>query len=81
MLTLVGVQGRRGETYRRHQFPPSAKTDADMFENNLLEVMQFVFNHTTFDPDNETRPAVLAAYKPLGVVPGQAFDPSPRSHD
>ncbi len=46
-----------------------------MFENNLLEVMQFVFNHTTFDPDNAEDQAVLAAYKPLGVEPGKAFDP------
>ena len=29
------------------------QTDADIFEHNLLEVMQFVFNHTTFDPQDE----------------------------
>jgi hypothetical protein len=57
-------------------FPPVGKTDADIFENNLLEVMQFVFNHTTFDPDNELDRAVLALYAPLGVIPGRNYDPA-----
>ena len=38
--------------------------------------MQFVFNHTTFDPNNELDREVLAAYEPLGVVPGQPYDPA-----
>ena len=58
------------------QVPPVGETDADVFGNNLLEVMQFVFDHTTFDPENELDMAVLAAYQPLGVVPGPAFDPA-----
>ena len=37
--------------------------------------MQFVFNHTTFDPASELDQKVLAAYEPLGVAPGQDFDP------
>jgi hypothetical protein len=45
-----------------------------VFGNNLLEVMQFVFNHTTFDPNDELDQALLAAYEPLGVVPGQPYD-------
>ncbi len=56
-------------------FPQFGKTDFDTFENNLLEVMQFVFNHTTFDHDDPVDKAVLATYEPLGVVPGRAFDP------
>ncbi len=61
---------------RRHEaeFPPFGKTDFDVFEDNLLEVMQFVFNHTTFDPSDENDQALLAAYEPLGVEPGKAFD-------
>ncbi|MBW1903385.1 MAG: DUF1214 domain-containing protein, partial [Deltaproteobacteria bacterium] len=58
------------------QFPSVGKTDADVFENNLLEVMQFVFNHTTFDPDDEIDKGVLAAYKPLGIEPGKVYDAS-----
>ncbi|MCH8073829.1 MAG: DUF1254 domain-containing protein [Proteobacteria bacterium] len=62
---------------RRHEaeFPPFGRTDFDVFEDNLLEVMQFVFNHTTFDPKDDHDQALLAAYKPLGVEPGKAFDP------
>lgn len=56
-------------------FPAYGKTDADIFENNLLEVMQFVFNHTTFDPDFELDSAVLAVYARLGIEPGKAYDP------
>ena len=57
------------------QFPPFGKTDADIFGNNLLQVMQFVFNHTTFDPDFELDRKVLALYAPLGVEPGKEYDP------
>jgi len=62
---------------RRHEaeFPPFGRTDFDVFEDNLLDVMQFVFNHTTFDPKDDHDQALLAAYKPLGVEPGKAFDP------
>jgi len=57
------------------QFPPYGKTDADIFGNNLLQVMQFVFNHTTFDPHFELDRKVLALYAPLGVVPGKKYNP------
>ncbi|MGW8248839.1 MAG: DUF1214 domain-containing protein [Acidiferrobacterales bacterium] len=56
-------------------FPDFGRTDYDVFGNNFLEVMQFVFNHTTFDPDDEIDQNVLAAMEPLGVVPGTEFDP------
>jgi hypothetical protein len=46
-----------------------------VFGNNLLEVMQFVFNHMTFDPADEIDQGVLAAYKPLGIEPGRPYDP------
>jgi hypothetical protein len=55
-------------------FPPFGRTDADVFEHNLLEVMQFIFNHTTFDPNNELDNELLEAYRPLGVIPGRTFD-------
>ncbi len=58
------------------QFPPYGQTDFDIFENNLLEVMQFVFNHTTFDANDEIDQKLLAAYEPLGVAPGRAYSPS-----
>lgn len=57
-------------------FPDFGVSDFDIFENNLLEVMQFVFNHTTFDPNEPVDKAVLATYEPLGVVPGREYDPN-----
>ena len=65
-----------GEAIRTPEvnFPAIGETDADIFENNLLEVMQFVFNHTTFDENNAMDRAVLAAYEELGIMPGHNFD-------
>jgi hypothetical protein len=74
LVTLSEYKGGKAKPINDIQFPPVGKTDADVFENNLLEVMQFVFNHTTFDPANEIDQAVLGAYKPLGVVPGQTYN-------
>ena len=74
VMTLSEFQGKPAKDYSDVKFPAYGKTDADVFANNLLEVMQFVFNHTTFDPNNAMDQAVLAAYKPLGVEPGKVFD-------
>ena len=76
LVTLSEFQGGQVKPINDIQFPAVGRTDADVFENNLLEVMQFVFNHTTFDPKNEIDQGVLAAYRPLGIVPGRAFDPA-----
>lgn len=76
LATLSEYQGNKAKQGNDITFPPVGKTDADVFGNNLLEVMQFVFNHTTFDPKNELDQAVLAVYKPLGVEPGRTFDPA-----
>jgi len=60
--------------------PPVGATDLDVFENDLAEVMQFVFNHTTFDPENVDDQAVLAAWAPLGVAPGKDFEDERVAH-
>jgi hypothetical protein len=70
------LSGTAAETGFPPEFPAYGETDFDVFENNLLEVMQFVFNHTTFDADDEIDRKALAAYEPLGVVPGRTFDAS-----
>jgi hypothetical protein len=75
LVTLSEYRGGKAKPIDDVKFPPVGKTDADVFGNNLLEVMQFVFNHTTFDPDNEIDQGVLAAYKPLGIEPGKQYDP------
>jgi hypothetical protein len=70
---LTGTAASAGDPPK---FPLFGRTDFDIFENNLLEVMQFVFNHTTFDQNNEIDQKLLAVYAPLGVVPGREYDPS-----
>lgn len=76
LMTLAEYQGGKAKPTDAVKSPPVGKKEADVFGTNLLEVMQFVFNHTTFDPKNELDQKLLAAYKPLGVVPGRAFDPA-----
>ncbi len=75
LVTLSEYQGTQVKPIDDANFPSVGKTDIDTFTNNLLEVMQFVFNHTTFDPDSELDQKLLADYEPLGVVPGQPYDP------
>jgi len=76
LITLAEYRGGQAKPIDEVEFPHFGETDADVFENNLLEVMQFVFNHTTFDPNNVMDQGVLAAYKPLGVEPGKTYDPA-----
>jgi hypothetical protein len=73
---LSEIRGDEAVSVEPPIFPPVGQTDFDIFGNNLLEIMQFVFNHTTFDPDNEVDRAVLTAYEPLGVAPGKTYDPN-----
>ena len=72
-ITLSEYRGGQAKPIDDIDFPPVGETDADVFGNNLLEVMQFVFNHTTFDPNDPLDQAILAAYEPLGIAPGQAW--------
>jgi len=74
LVSLSEYRGGDAKPIDDIEFPPVGQTDADVFENNLLEIMQFVFNHTTFDPKNSMDQGVLSAYKPLGVEPGLAYD-------
>jgi hypothetical protein len=76
LMTLSELRGEAAKPIDDISFPQVGATDADIFGNNLLEVMQFVFNHVTFDPENDLDQGVLAAYEPIGVSPGKSFDPS-----
>ncbi len=76
LMTLSEFQGRPAKPIDDVKFPSVGRTDSDVYENNFLEVMQFVVNHTTFDPKDEIDNAFLAAMKPLGVEPGKTFDKS-----
>jgi len=74
LITLSEFQGKPVKAIDDVTFPNVGKSDFDVYENNFLEVMQFVVNCTTFDSKNEVDTAFLAALKPLGVEPGKAFD-------
>jgi len=73
LMTLSEFQGKPAKAINDLQFPDVGKTDLDVYENNFLEVMQFVVNHTTFDPKDELDQAFLAALQPLGIEPGKTF--------
>jgi len=74
LITLSEFQGKPVKAIDDVTFPNVGKSDFDVYENNFLEVMQFVVNCTTFDSKNEVDTAFLAALKPLGVEPGKTFD-------
>jgi hypothetical protein len=76
LLTLSEFLGAEPQAATKAEFPPVGKTDIDVFADNLVPVMQFVFNHTTFDAGDPLDQALLELYEPLGIVPGQAFDPA-----
>ena len=74
VVTLSEFLGEPVKESGEEKCPAFGKTDGDVFADNLLEVMQFIFNHTTFDLNNAMDQAVLAAYQPLGVAPGKVFN-------
>ncbi len=74
LLTLSEFNGGAAKSIDDISFPAFGKTDADVFGDNFLEVMQFVFNHTTFDPADEVDQGILAEFKPLGIEPGKVYD-------
>ncbi len=75
LMTLSEFGGGEALPATDPGFPSVGKTDFDTFSNNLPEVMQFVFNHTTFDPEDPIDRTLLDGFAALGVVPGEAYDP------
>ena len=75
IMTLSEFNGSDAIPVDSVSFPEVGQSDFDVFENNLLEVMQFVFNHISFDPEYELDQKLLEAYKPLGIIPGKEYNP------
>jgi hypothetical protein len=73
LQTLSEFQGKPAKPVVKTVFPPYGNT-FDTFGTDFLPVMQFVFNHTTFDPKNEMDVAALKALKAVGVEPGKQYD-------
>jgi hypothetical protein len=78
LQTLSEFQGKPRKPAVPVVFPPYGSA-SDTIRNHFLEVMQFVFNHTTFDPRNEMDQKALAALRPLGVKPDKTYHA--RKHD
>lgn len=70
VITLSEFQGKSAKPIDDAQFPDFGRSDLDVYENNFLEVMQFVVNHITFDPSIELDKALLDALAQFGVAPG-----------
>jgi hypothetical protein len=75
LLTLSEYEGGDAPPADAIEFPAVGATDADVFGTNFPEVMQFVFNHTTFDPDYPADREALAALRLVGVEPGKEHTP------
>jgi hypothetical protein len=73
LQTLSEFQGKPAKPADPETIP-AYSNDAQVFANNFQEVMQFVFNHTSFDPNNEMDQKALAALKAVGVEPGKQYD-------
>jgi hypothetical protein len=76
LVTLSEFQGNQARPINDIKFRSFGKTDIEVFASNLFEVMQFVFNHTSFAPDDEIDQGILAVYKHFGIDPGKAYDPA-----
>ncbi len=74
LQTLSQLQGQIENTKNNENLPAFGNTDEDTFGTNLIEVMQFIMNHTSFDPSMGMDRALLALFEPLGVVPGKIFN-------
>lgn len=73
LQTLSEFQGKPAKPASPETIP-TYENDAYVFSNNFQEVLQFVLNHTTFDPNNEMDKEALAALKTVGVEPGKQYD-------
>ncbi|MAG29857.1 MAG: hypothetical protein CL908_03065 [Deltaproteobacteria bacterium] len=79
--TLSRFQGKPAKRVVEAEFPTydgvfgtAFAGVSSIFETAFLPVMQFVFNHTTFDASDEMDQAALAALAAVGVEPGKQYD-------
>ena len=75
LQTLSEFQGKPRKAADKTVFPPFGKME-DTYAKNFLPVVQFVFNHTTFDPNDKMDQAALAAMKTVGVEPDKTYHAS-----
>jgi len=73
LTTLAEYQGNPAVEVSPVKFP-AWKNDRFVFKNDFLEVMQFVFNHISFDPNDTMDKAALETFAQLGVKPGKEYN-------
>ena len=73
LMTLSEFQGKQPVKVSLVNFPAYGN-DQMVFKNNFLEVMQFVFNHTTFDSNDAMDKETLAVFASIGIKPNNKFD-------
>ena len=74
VASLSEYRGGDSQTITPVRFPGFGETDIDTFTNNLPEVIQFVFDHVSFDVNDAMDHAVLEAYAPFGIGPNSTVD-------
>jgi hypothetical protein len=74
LTTLSEFQGKPAVEKTPVDFP-AWKNDRFVYKNDFEEVMQFVFNHISFDKNDKMDKAALETYGKLGIVPGKKYDP------
>jgi hypothetical protein len=75
LQTLSEFRGKSRKPADKIVFPPYG-TESDTYTNHFLEVIQLVFNHTTFDPNDVMDQKALATLKTVGVEPGKTYQVS-----
>ncbi len=73
LMTLAEFQGKQPIKVSLLNFPAYGN-DQMVFKNNFIEVLQFVVNHTTFDPNDAMDKEALATFASIGIKPGNEFD-------
>ncbi len=72
VVSISEFMGHKAKTTALSQ-PDFGETDIATYQNNFAEVMQFVVNHTTFDPEFSDDVATLKVLAEVGIVPGQSM--------
>ncbi|MCK4562219.1 MAG: DUF1254 domain-containing protein [Flavobacteriaceae bacterium] len=73
LSTLAEFQGKQPVKVSPVDFPAYGN-DQMVFKNNFLEVMQFVFNHTSFDPNDAMDNEALTIFASIGIKPNSKLD-------
>ncbi|APJ04302.1 DUF1254 domain-containing protein [Silvanigrella aquatica] len=76
LISLSNYLNKGFLTAKIVEFPHFSNTDIETFGNNFLEVMQFILNHTTFQPEKyQLDKELLESYQAIGIEPKKIWNP------